>query len=121
MLTNLEYAREGKPLSGRKINNFAAAMAGNKEAVVVDIWQMRAFGFNTKRTGGDKVLDRSPSKREYDAIETWYKKAASTTGLQPREMSAMVWAGVRILQAGNRKSHYKELLDYHLNNLFNVL
>jgi len=124
MLTNLEYARAGKPLSGRKINNFAAAMAGQKDAVVVDIWQMRAFGYNIKRKGPNgepALIDRSPSKREYDAIEKYYKEASKTTGLQPREMSAMVWAGVRIIQAGNKQSHYKQLLDYHLNNLFGCL
>lgn len=122
MLTNLEYARAGLPLSGRKINNFAAAMAGQKDAVVVDIWQMRAFGIGTKRKPGEeKSLDRSPSKKEYDAIEQWYKNASKTTELQPRELSAMVWAGVRIIQAGNKQSHYKQLLDYHLTNLFGCL
>lgn len=122
MLTNLEYARAGKPLSGRKINNFAAAMAGQEDAVVVDIWQMRAFGIGTKRKPGEeKSLDRSPTKREYDTIEEWYKRASKTTGLQPRELSAMVWAGVRIVQAGNKQTHYTQLLDYHLNNLFGCL
>lgn len=122
MLTNLQYARDGKPLSGRKINNFAAAMAGQKDAVVVDIWQMRAFGIGTKRKPGEeKSLDRSPTKKEYDSIEMWYRRASETTGLQPRELSAMVWAGVRIVQANNKQSHYKQLLDYHLNNLYGCL
>lgn len=117
--TQLEHIKAGRPLSGRKINNFAEAMSGKKDAVVVDIWQMRAFGYNIRREGGE--ADRSPTKKEYDKIEEWYKNASKTTGLQPRELSAMVWAGIRIIQAGNKQTHYKQLLDYHLNNLFQCL
>lgn len=39
----LRLIRSGQPLSGRKINAFARAMAGDQNAVVVDIWLLRAF------------------------------------------------------------------------------
>ena len=38
----LEQAPAGNELTGRKINSFARAMAGDPDAVVVDIWLLRA-------------------------------------------------------------------------------
>jgi hypothetical protein len=44
----LEQIRGGADLTGRKIRSFAAAMSGDQDAVVVDIWILRAFDMDKK-------------------------------------------------------------------------
>lgn len=44
----LAQVRAGNELTGRKINSFARAMAGDPDAVVVDIWLLRAFDMDRK-------------------------------------------------------------------------
>lgn len=44
----LEQIRAGNELTGRKINSFARSMRGDKDAVVVDIWLLRAFDMDRK-------------------------------------------------------------------------
>lgn len=86
MLFQLELIRKGQPINARKIRNFAAAMSGDRQAVVVDRWIMRAFGQDD---------DRSPSNKQYDEIERLIKFAAAVRFEDPRETCAMIWGGVR--------------------------
>jgi hypothetical protein len=51
----LEQIRKGDELTGRKIRSFARAMAGDPDAVVVDIWLLRAFNMDRKYFRKDKV------------------------------------------------------------------
>lgn len=56
--TSIQRIRDGKELSGRKIRSFAAAMSGDKDAVVVDIWILRAFEeYRSYKVGGKDALD----------------------------------------------------------------
>jgi hypothetical protein len=120
--TQLNRIREGKELSGRKINSFARAMYGDPEAVVVDIWLMRAFNINSKRVlKSGRVANSSPTKKQYDFIENWVREEAKNMGIQPRQLSSMIWAGARISQSGDRETHYKTILSNKLNNLFGVI
>lgn len=127
--TQLQYIREGLPLSGRKINSFARAMAGDHSAVVVDIWLTRAFGLDVQyfrqtkdaAEGVGRNRSSSPSDKQYTLIETWVRTEAVKMGLQPRELSAILWSGVRIYVAGDRDTHYKDRLRQSLINLFNVI
>lgn len=95
MTKQLVSLKAGGDLSGRKIRNFAAAMYGNPNAVVVDTWILRAFAVNRKRTFRGRIIDASASKKQYDAIEKWIVKRAFKLGMQPRELCSMIWAGVR--------------------------
>ncbi len=109
----LELLRDGKGLSGRKIRNFANAIAGDKEAVVVDIWILRAFGQDRKyvRTRTGTPLSAGANEKQYNAIEKWIKKNAEQMGLQPRQLCAMIWSGVRQCATGkNNTTRYQELL-----------
>lgn len=117
MLTNLEYVREGKELSGRKIKSFASAMAGDPDAVVVDIWLLRAFGFLTK--GAER--SRGASNKEYTLIENYCRTLAKEMGINACQISSMIWAGIRIKTNGDKDTHYKKHLDYHLTNLFGCI
>lgn len=122
----LEKIRAGQELSGRKISSFARAMSGDKDAVVVDIWLLRAFGMDRKylrHTGPYKGLmrDGGATDKQYTTIEAWVRDKAKSMGLEARELSAILWAGTRIQHSGDKGTHYKELLDYSLNNLFGCI
>lgn len=122
IVTQLHHIRNNEPISGRKINNFANAMSGDPNAVVVDVWLLRAFGIDTKRVlASGRVANASPTKKQYDLIEGWIKDVAPCMEIEPRQLCAMIWSGVRIATNGDRETHYKTLLYNHFNNLFNVV
>lgn len=104
MLFQLELIRKGEPIQARKIRNFAAAMSGDVSAVVVDRWIMRAFGLD-----GDK----SPTTREYDAIENLVKYAANVRGEEPRQTCAMIWSGIR-----GGVTRYDLILRHQIYNMY---
>ena len=81
---NLERAVNGE-LRGRKVDNFVKALLGDENAVVVDIWMMRAFGFK-----GD-----SPTDNQYDFIENVVKQLAAEHKQTPRQVQASIWFAVK--------------------------
>lgn len=97
IIKQLNQIREGKGLTGRKINNFALAMFGDPNAVVVDTWILRAFGVETKRMYKERVIENSADPKRYNAIEKWIRRSAirRKPKLEPRELCSMIWAGVR--------------------------
>lgn len=122
MLMQLERLKKGEPISGRKINNFARAMYGDPDAVVVDLWIMRAFGIDTRRklsTG--RYGNWTPSKKQYDAIENWIKEKAKDLKVAPRELCSMIWSGIRTAKTSkNNTTRYCEILKQKLTSpLFN--
>jgi hypothetical protein len=72
-------------LRGPKTNAFARAIAGDENAVVVDIWMMRAGGF---------AID-SPNKTQYTEVSEAIKTVANKFGLTPRTTQALIWIMVR--------------------------
>ncbi|MCB9047642.1 MAG: hypothetical protein H6550_16025 [Chitinophagales bacterium] len=131
--------KQRKPLSGRKISSFAAAMSGDKNAVVVDIWLLRAFDmhrkFQTKTKLTDmpvdlfgntdgyalgKLRNSGATDRQYSMIEDWVRVVAACMQVESRQLSAMIWAGVRIAHNGDTETHYKERLQHYMQNLFSV-
>jgi hypothetical protein len=107
----LQATLDQKDFSGRKTNNFWKAMTGDKDAVVVDIWILRAFGFpNT-----------TPTKKQYDNIESWIMNEAAARNLEARQLQAMIWIGARTHFKGPDVSTYATLLNHHCKNLFGVI
>jgi len=80
----LEKVRAGKPLSGEKINNFAEAMAGNENAVVVDVWILRAYDNDKKyfRHGQGYARSAGATPKQYKIIEAHIKETAVTMDLK---------------------------------------
>lgn len=125
----LKQIRNGDPLTGRKIRSFAAAMSGDVNAVVVDVWLQRAFGIEKKywRQKKDKEKGRGNfrnagvSDKEYTIIENWVREYSKVFNCEPRQLSAMIWAGVRIDTNGDKQVHYSDILKHSLQNLFNVI
>lgn len=118
----LDHFVEHGRLRGRKISNFAQAMLHDFDAVVVDIWIMRAFGADRKyvfRNQAEK--SRSPEKRLYDSIEYYIRRMARIVGLEPREFCSMIWGGVRVEEtgAGNKTRYTPYMGKYlHFNDMF---
>jgi len=72
-------------LKGPKTNAFAKAIAGDENAVVVDVWMMRAGGFGVD----------SPNKTQYNDVVEAIKTVADKFGLTPRTTQALIWIMVR--------------------------
>ena len=81
--TSLELGFEA--LKGLKTNAFARAIAGDENAVVVDVWMMRAAGYGVD----------SPNKTQYADVVTAIKEVAEEFGLTPRVCQALIWIIVR--------------------------
>lgn len=72
-------------LKGLKTNAFARAIAGDTDAVVIDVWMMRAAGMKTD----------SPNKGQYLALSNAVRKVAADNGITPRTAQALIWIIVR--------------------------
>jgi hypothetical protein len=72
-------------LKGLKTNAFAKAIFGDTDAVVVDVWMMRAA----------QMKNDSPTQGQYHAIANAVRQVASEFGLTPRTAQALIWIVVR--------------------------
>lgn len=72
-------------LKGQKTNAFARAIAGDDNAVVIDVWMMRAAQMPTD----------SPNKTQYAFVSDAVRDAAALFGITPRTAQAMIWIIVR--------------------------
>lgn len=87
---NLRMAEAAKvdgfdALKGQKTNAFARAIAGDPNAIVIDVWMMRAA-----MAHGD-----SPNKTQYREISEAVAIVAAEFGLTPRTAQALIWIIVR--------------------------
>lgn len=74
-----------KALNGLKTNSFAKAIAGDEQAVVIDVWMLRAVGIEKK----------TPGQTQYWDLVEAVKKTAFEYGMTPRAMQALIWIVVR--------------------------
>jgi len=72
-------------LRGRKTNAFARAIAGDENAVVIDVWMMRAAGAKVD----------SPNKTQYTEMSEAVTKVAEQFQMTPRTAQALIWIMVR--------------------------
>ena len=73
-------------LKGVKVNAFAKAIAGDDDAIVIDVWMMRAAGF----------MDRdAPTIVQYREIASAIRSLAVAWGVTPRTMQALLWILIR--------------------------
>jgi len=68
-------------LKGLKTNAFARAIAGDTDAVVIDVWMMRAALMQTD----------SPNKSQYNMLADTVRKIAGEHGITPRTCQALIW------------------------------
>jgi len=96
-----------KELHGQKVRAFAEALNGNKEAVVIDSWVLKAFG----------IPRQTPTPNDVVHITTIIKKLSDKVGLAPCEVQACLWSYAKTelndtpFKEDNDFSHYiKELI-----------
>lgn len=87
---NLKMANQAltlgyKALNGQKTNAFAKAIAGDENAVVIDVWMLRALGIEKK----------SPTQSQYKEMAEAVRKVSIQLGLTPRTTQALIWIIVR--------------------------
>lgn len=120
MKLQLKRIRSGESIRGRKISSFAKAMSGDPNAVVVDIWLLRAFEMDNRyvRSFGGKERSGGATDKQYDFIELFCREYADREELEARQVSSMIWSGVRVLRTGDRETSYKNILRHQLYNMF---
>jgi thermostable 8-oxoguanine DNA glycosylase len=72
-------------LKGLKTNAFAKAIAGDENAVVIDVWMLRALGIEKK----------TPTQSQYQEMAKAVTLVATKHGMTPRAMQALIWIIVR--------------------------
>ena len=72
-------------LKGLKTNAFAKAIAGDENAVVIDVWMLRAVGIEKK----------TPNQSQYKQLADAVAKVAFDNGMTPRATQALIWIVVR--------------------------
>jgi hypothetical protein len=90
-----ELGGPGDALGGDapKVRAFWRAICGDPDAVVLDIWAMRAAGENA---------DIAPRGARYERIAQAYRDAAEIVGESARDLQAILWLATRGLQTHAR-------------------
>jgi hypothetical protein len=88
---NLERAAKGEPLSGLKVGSFGPNLLGDFIRVTVDTWMAKAYGFPSK-----------VSDPMYRFLDYAISQAAKAKGLEPAEMQAAIWTGIKKLEGDPR-------------------
>lgn len=71
-----------KALNGLKTNSFAKAIAGDENAITIDVWMIKAAGYVNKN---------SVNKTEYRELSDAVNTVAYELGLTPRTTQALIW------------------------------
>jgi hypothetical protein len=69
-------------LKGQKTNAFARAIAGDSDAVVIDVWMIRAAGLDASK---------GVNKTQYNELSEAVRVVASEMGITPRTCQALIW------------------------------
>lgn len=85
LMANMSTVKGFDAFNGQKTNLFARAIAGDTEAVVVDVWMMRAARLHTD----------SPNKTQYAEISRAVTNVAVSMGISPRTCQALIWVLIR--------------------------
>lgn len=73
-------------LNGRKTNAFARNIAGDKDAVTIDVWMIRAAGMDAAKGVNDT---------EYRILAEVVKELAADRNMYPATAQALIWIIVR--------------------------
>jgi hypothetical protein len=109
--TYLNLVYDGRNVPGRKIQNFINALEGDENAVVVDRWMCKAFDVLHSRLLPDgRNFYKSPTEKEYTAIENYVQQHAAHYAITPREFQSMLWAGIKREQGFTKNVTWSSLL-----------
>lgn len=97
--------------SRRKVQSHIASMLGEPMKVAVDSRMLKAYGVGREYEWNGKLYCRQPTKKLYDFIENHIRILGKTTGYEAREITAMIWAGIRILEGRFKEASTREVLQ----------
>lgn len=89
---NLYRAIRNEALSGPKVEPFYRAMTGDPNAIVIDTWMMKAFGFR-----GD-----TPNLTQIRIMDRDIQQIAKRRGLTPAQAQERIWKGIKAEVEGAR-------------------
>lgn len=105
------FTFSGEERNGRrKVSNFARALLGDKNAVVVDSMVLKAFGLCEYYEFKGKVYSYSPRIKEYDLIERYIKLLARASNFEPRQVVSMLWAGTKKVNSKYKDTNTNSVL-----------
>ena len=88
----MQHYEETGEIRGPKTSAFAAALKGDKDAIVLDTWMAKAFEIEQHQFG------RASVRRE---CECRVRQTARLCGYEPAQCQAAIWAGT-MLRNGRR-------------------
>jgi hypothetical protein len=94
-LPNVVRAFNREPLSGPKVQRFAANLKGNFNVVTIDVWMCKHFGVDQK----------SLTEKLYRVLERRVRDCARKHGCTPCEYQAAAWTVTR-MKAGFKPSSF---------------
>ena len=97
-------AFKGEPYGNEKLQNFRKAIGGNLDAVVLDVWMMRAFGFDTENRS-------NLTSSDYRLFETMIKQEAEKRNIKPAELQAAIWFGIRASDSNLKPATYESFFN----------
>lgn len=100
MIMNLERAARSEQFGGEKIDSYYRALRGDKDAVVLDRWMMRALGFKHAETAG--ASRNAFGDIQYRMFSEVIRDLASQEGMTPRQFQAATWEGSRVASLHGR-------------------
>ena len=90
-LDALNHVAKGGMPKGPKVNPFYRALTGDPNAIVVDVWMLRLFGFKNETITPNKLR----------LVEAEVRKLSSATGLTPAQVQERLWKGFKLEQEGS--------------------
>jgi hypothetical protein len=87
--------RPAEVLGGPKVRAFWRALAGDPDAVVLDLWMFRAFD-----------LPDAPTRKVYDRVALELKAAADELGVAARDLQAVIWLHMRGIKPSDPDAYF---------------
>lgn len=108
---NLGRAARGEPLEGPKVTSFIANLLGDKIRVTVDTWMAQAYGLGIRSKAHLEALARGEdakaglSNPQYRFLDYAVTQAARQRGIDPRQMQAAIWVGIKRMEGNPKYTH----------------
>ena len=94
----IHYYNTGE-VKGPKVSAFYQNLIGNEDAVTIDVWVMRYFGFKQD----------SPTARQRQAITDAIRKMAPKYKMTPAQLQAVVWT-IAVTEAGRNMVSFADFV-----------
>jgi len=92
-IPNVIRALKREPLSGPKVQAFAANLKGDMSKVTVDVWMLKLFNYD------------KPSAKAREEVTEYVLRAAAEMGCEPAEVQAEMWE-YSVRRAGRKPKSY---------------